>query len=389
MGDPSVEMSIQTLDPSLLTMTLIHHGGHQQQAWWRSAVLYEYAFTVSEHGEVVKDALPGAVALGVDGVVIPSGGEPIAAARAKELVSLHHGASLRVIASLAPSRGEDGMLADAQTWLEAGADGIDLRSALATRRLQDSRPFQALVAAYREDGLLAGSMRTAADLPAHVAEHWLGHLRDDSLTDVAWNAAAIREAITVNFATRDALGATPAWTTTYALYRCGPAGESWQADRMSTKRVRAIATMVLSLPGAVYLLQGEEVGLRNWASDNDPAARTAAVLTAQRAQMDDPASMLSHYRRLLHLRRHHDLGRGTVAWVDGLKNTAGCVQFLNRCFLVLLNTGKGQLTLPAASNIVAASAPIGVRAEGERVVPANAAVMLELPPFASCEHPGS
>lgn len=375
------------LDPSLLTMTLIHHGAHREQTWWRSAVLYEYAFTVSEHFEVVASALPGARALGVDGVVIPSGGQPIGAAQADELTELHHQAGLRVVASLAPSRGEDGMIADAHTWLEAGADGIDLRSALASKRLHDSRPFQALVAAYRDDGLLAGSMRNASDLPAHVAEHWLGHLRDDSLTDVAWQAGAIRQAITENFATRDALGATPAWTTTYALYRCGPAGESWQADRMSTKRVRAVAMMVLSLPGAVYLLQGEEVGLRNWASDNDPAARTQAVLAAQRAQMDDPSSMLSHYRRLLHLRRHHDLGRGTVAWVDGMHNANACVQFLNRCFLVVLNTARNQLTLPAASNIVAASAPIGVRAEGERVVPANAAVMLELPPFASCEHP--
>lgn len=384
-------MSIQTqvFDPSLLTMTLIHHGGHRQQTWWRSAVLYEYAFTVSEHFDVVAKAMPGASALGVDGVVIPSGGQAISSKRASALVEAHHAAGLRVVASLAPTRGEDGMIADAQTWLAAGADGIDLRSALASKRLADSRPFQALVAAYREDGLLAGSMRTASDLPAHVAEHWLGHLRDDSLTDVAWKASAIRKAITENFATRDALGATPAWTTTYALYRCGPAGESWQADRMSTKRVRAIAMMVLSLPGAVYLLQGEEVGLRNWASDNDPAARTDAVLAAQHAQMDDPSSMLSHYRRLLHLRRRHDLGRGTVAWVDGLKDTSTCVQFLNRCFLVLLNTAHSQLTLPAASNIVAASAPIGVRAEGERVVPANAAVMIELPPFASCEHPGS
>ncbi|MDO5727678.1 MAG: hypothetical protein Q4Q03_07120 [Bowdeniella nasicola] len=379
----------QVIDPSLLTMTLIHHGGHRAQAWWRSAVLYEYAFTVSEQPDLAARALPGAHSLGIDGVVLPSGGRPITASVAKELVALHHDHDLRIIPSLAPSRAEAGMIADAQIWLEAGADGIDMRSALAAHQVRDSRPFQALVASYLDDGLLAGSMRNAADLREHIAEHWLGHLRDDSLTDVAFHASAIRAAITENFTTRDALGATPAWTTTYALYRCGPAGDSWQADRMSPQRVRAIAMMVLALPGAVYLLQGEEVGMRDWAAAHDSGERTEAVLRAQRCQLDDPDSMFTHYRRLLHVRRRHNLGTGTVAWVDGLHDPQRCVQFLNRCFLMVLNTSNQRLTIPAGSNIVHASTPVGVKMEGERIVRPASAVMIELPPFASCEHPGS
>ena len=374
-----------TLRPDLQTMTLVHRAGRGEQAWWRSVVLYEYSFTAGAQPALATECIADAVRLGVDGVVVPSGPDAISPEVAAQIVSAHQAAGLRVIASLAPSRGQDGLLADAETWLNAHVDGIDLRSALAAKQVTSTGPFHALIAEHCHEGLLAGAMRERDDLTGHLAEDWLGHLRDDSLTDVPWNADEIRNAVTKTFNTRDALGASPAWTTTYALYRTGPAGDSWQADRMPVARVRAAALMVIALPGACYLLQGEEVGLRDWSLDHDPAARVAQVHEAQLAQANDPTSMFEHYRRSLRLRDDYQLGTGTVAWVDGAHRASGTLELLNRCMLIVLNTAAEPVLLPESVKLQHASTDIRRLSDGRLVVPSDAAAMIELPPFAMSE----
>lgn len=365
----------------LLTMTLVHPADRGAQPWWRSAVLYEYAFVAGQCPELAVECVAEAVALGADGTVLPTGVDRLDPATAADIVAAHHRAGLRLIPSLAPSRGQDGMLADAELWLDAGADGIDLRSALAAKIVHNSGPFHALLARYGDDLLLAGAMRTTDDLPTQLAEQWLGHLRDDSLTDVPWQAAAIRAAVTGNFQLRDALGATPAWTTTYAMYRNGPAGQSWQADRMSPARVRATALMVMALPGAVYLLQGEEVGLRDWSLNQEPHERCRAVQRSHAEQHNNPASMVEHYRRSLHLRREFQLGSGTVAWVDSDAAAPGLLQLVNRRHLIILNTSTAAVTLPAEMSVEHASADMRRLADGRLVLPADTALMSHLPDF--------
>lgn len=365
----------------LLTMTLVHPADRGPQPWWRSAVLYEYAFVAGQCPDLARACVAEAVVLGTDGAVLPTGVESVDTATAADIVAAHHDAGLRLIPSLAPSRGQDGMLADAELWLEAGADGIDLRSALAAGIVHNSGPFHALLAHYGDDLLLAGAMRTADDLPAHLAEQWLGHLRDDSLTDVPWKTDAIRAAVTENFQLRDALGATPAWTTTYAMYRIGPSGQSWQADRMSPARVRATALMVMALPGAVYLLQGEEVGLRDWSLDQEPHERCQMVKRLHAEQHNNPASMVEHYRRSLHLRREFQLGSGTVAWVDSHTAELSLLQLVNRRHLIILNTTAAAVTLPAEMSVVHASADMRRLADGRLVLPADTALMSHLPDF--------
>ncbi|OKL54078.1 hypothetical protein BSZ39_06070 [Bowdeniella nasicola] len=374
-----------TLRPDMNTMTLVHRASRGTLAWWRSVVLYEYSAEAATHAEAAIDCVADVTRLGADGVVIPSGAQPISSADAAAIVSAHHEAGLKVVPSLSPSRGKDGLLEDAQTWLAAGADGIDLRSALAVDHDLATGPFHALLAEHLDDGLLSGAMRERDDVADHLAEDWLGHIRDDSLTDAPWDADEIRDSITRTFATRDALGASPAWTTTYALYRRGPSGTSWQANDHSPNRVRATALMVMALPGACYLLQGEEVGLRDWSLDQAPAERAQRVRAAQLEQEFDPTSMFEHYRRSLHLRRGHRLGTGTVAWIDGAHRADGTLELLNRCLLTVLNTSSRPVALPEAVNLVHASTDIRRLSDGRLVLPSDAAAMIELPPFAGSE----
>lgn len=370
------------MDPALLRLSVVHHAVRSPQPWWRSAVLYEYSLAASEHPELAIECIDQAADLGVHGAVVPTGAAPVERSHAQAIVAAHHDAGLRVLPSLAPARGQRGLLADAETWLECGADGIDLRSALAAGQVEHTGPFHALVHSARDDGLLAGAMRSRDDLAGHLADAWLGHLRDDTLTDVPWEASAIRQAVTTTFTSRDALGASPAWTTTYALYRCGPRGDSWQADRMPVDRVRAVALMVMGLPGAVYLLHGEEVGMRDWSLETDPRERTRRVREAHAQQRQDPASMVEHYRRCLRLRAEYELGTGTVAWVEGHRYGPDLVAALNRTQLLVLNASREAIWLPEHTEVAHSSTSLRRRADGELQLPANAAVMITLPPFA-------
>jgi alpha-glucosidase len=108
------------------------------------------------------------------------------------------------------------------------------------------------------------------------------------------------------------------------------------ATRLGAANVRDAATLLLLLPGIVFLYQGDEIGLANgpgadpaydragrdamrhpmqwdgsanggfttgrpWLPASDPAERNVE------AQRGDPESLLDHYRRLIALRR--ELGR--------------------------------------------------------------------------------
>jgi alpha-glucosidase len=129
---------------------------------------------------------------------------------------------------------------------------------------------------------------------------------------------------------------------------------------VGTRRARALITLILALPGSVYLYQGEELGLPEvldladevrqdpifartagrelgrdgcriplpWTTDPDGAHGFSASDApappwlpqpdnwgrfAAEAQFDDEQSMLSLYRRLLTARRLHALAQGPVA----------------------------------------------------------------------------
>jgi alpha-glucosidase len=178
---------------------------------------------------------------------------------------------------------------------------------------------------------------------------------------------------------------------------------------LGLRRARAATALMLGLPGSAYLYNGEELGLPDHtamphAARQDPAFhRTAGEeigrdgcrvplpwtagapaygfgpaeeswlpqplaygpLAADRQEGVD-GSTLETYRRLLQLRREHDLGVGGLEWLTGLGPDV--LAFRNerldgRPVTVLANLGTEPVPLPADAEVLVASG----RLEGGRV----------------------
>jgi alpha-amylase len=145
-------------------------------------------------------------------------------------------------------------------------------------------------------------------------------------------------------------------------------------------RARIAATLLLTLPGTPFVYYGEEIGMTGSKSRGDPRLRTPmhwslepAVgfttgvpweplhedsLTANvQVMAEDSASLLHHYRRLIHLRRAHPaLATGDFAALATGSDTA--LAFLRRTrdhtALVLANLGP----VPLSGLRVSSSGPI-------------------------------
>ena len=172
---------------------------------------------------------------------------------------------------------------------------------------------------------------------------------------------------------------------------------------LGTKRARALALLLLSLPGAAYIYQGQELGLPEvsdlpeevltdpvffrsqgkqrgrdgcrvpmpWNgeeppfsfSDNPdtwlPQPKEWASLTPE-TQESDPDSMLSWYRKLLRLRREEPaLGTGQFKWVERDGNLLHLRFFAPEADSLDLLINFGEQTLPLEEGeVVAASADI-------------------------------
>jgi glycosidase len=149
-------------------------------------------------------------------------------------------------------------------------------------------------------------------------------------------------------------------------------------------RATLAATLLLTLPGVPFVYYGEEVGMTGAKSAGDPRLRTpmawtrapglgftsgvrwepphADSLTANvAAQSGDPASLLHHYRRLIHLRVASEaLGTGTfVPMRADAPTVLAYVRSLDeRAVLVVANLGDA----PAPE--VALAAPAGTLRPG-------------------------
>lgn len=253
-----------------------------------------------------------------------------------------------------------------------------------------------------------------------------------------WTPASLRHAITDALAGRAEPELSAAWTlnnhdTQRSVTRLGRADASDPDVVYATtvaasfqpvdlvlgaRRHRAALAMMLALPGASYIYQGEELGLPEvldlpdearedpvWHRSpgvelgrdgcrvpipwtEDPATsygfsptRTASpwlpqpptwARYAHDTQDADPDSMLAFYRRVLGLRRVH--GRGSVAWRD----LEGTVAFdRGDRLLVVTNPTPAPVSLPAGwvagRSLVLSTAP---NAHDAAVVPADSTVWL-------------
>lgn len=186
-------------------------------------------------------------------------------------------------------------------------------------------------------------------------------------------------------------------------------------EQLGLDRARALVMLTMLLPGALYLYQGEELGLPNnttmeprfrqdprffdskgtmigrdgeriplpwkakapsfgfgpsdksWLPQPDSYSRYAADL-----QEKDKNSTLALYRRLIALRTQHALGTGKLQWFDAPRNDVLVAR--NGSVCVYINFGYAPLDLPAGK-IIAQSRP-GI--DKGTQLPGNAAVWIAL-----------
>ncbi|MEU8828669.1 glycoside hydrolase family 13 protein [Streptomyces sp. NPDC048636] len=189
-------------------------------------------------------------------------------------------------------------------WLDRGVDGfrIDVAAGLfrhpelpdspdpeADERTRDSvnqlawnqpevhqvwRDWRALCDAYAEtdghDRLLVGevSVPTAREHAEYVRPDELHQAFFFHLLSARWDVDAFRSTITEALRDIAGTGSTVTWVLnnhdqvrTVTRYASGPAGEGDALTDHGPARARAAALLMLALPGAAYVYQGEELGL--------------------------------------------------------------------------------------------------------------------------------
>ncbi len=236
------------------------------------------------------------------------------------------------------------------------------------------------------------------------------------LLQAPWDARAIRRAIDATLTALAAVGSPATWVlsnhdvvrhaTRLAMRWSGglPHGIR-SSDRapdqeLGLRRARAATALMLALPGAAYLYQGEELGLPEHTSladgfRQDPVhLRTAGAEVGRdgcrvplpwvagapaygfsetgRAwlpqprefrelavdqQLHDAESTLMLYRRLLRLRRQHRLGRGRLEW-ESREKTKDLLALRNGGVRVVTNLGALPVALNPDWEVLARSGPL-------------------------------
>lgn len=240
----------------------------------------------------------------------------------------------------------------------------------AFRRLFDGYPGErmAVIETGADDGTVALFLRPD-EMPLAFSFRFV---------HAAPTAASLREAIEASLAANGRVGATTTWVTdnhdtTRSVTRYGSGssfggayvpGELRAKDvaevdvAAGTRRARAVALVLLALPGVAYIYQGQELGLPNvddlsasalqdpiwersghtirgrdgcriplpWSGGAPPYGFSSTARTwlpmpegwgplSVGAEARDPSSMLSLYRAALRLRRSSSaLGRGALRW---------------------------------------------------------------------------
>ncbi|WP_406044488.1 glycoside hydrolase family 13 protein [Micromonospora sp. NBC_00898] len=346
-------------------------------------------------------------------------------------------------------------------WFDRGVDGIRIDSAAMLAKdptLPDATPdgpnpfvdVDAVHEIYRSWRRIADSYPGERALIGEVwlpdHERFANYLRPDELhaafnfdfLGCAWEPAALRACIDATLAAHAPVGAPATWVlanhdVTRHVTRYGRADTtfSFASKRegvptdleLGTRRARAAALLSLSLPGAAYVYQGEELGLWEvedipyelrqdpmfarsgrvdpgrdgcrvplpWTGDTPPfgfspdGATTAPWLPQPadwkdrtvRAQTGDPHSMLELYRTGIAVRRADPaLGDGELTWLpapDGVLAFSRGGGF--RC---LVNLSDAALPLPPYQRLLLASGPLD-----DDLLPPDTAVWLH-----TAEEPG-
>ncbi|MCV7029791.1 glycoside hydrolase family 13 protein [Mycobacterium sherrisii] len=235
---------------------------------------------------------------------------------------------------------------------------------------------------------------------------WAEYLRPDELhlgfnfrlTKIDFDAAQIHDAIQNSLAATAVYKSVPTWTL--SNHDVGREVTRYGGGEIGLRRARAMAMVMLALPGAVFIYNGEELGLPDvldlpdevlqdptwersghvergrdkcrvplpWSGTAPPFGFSSspdtwlpmpadwASLTVER-QDADPNSTLAFFRTALQLRRERsEFDGGELEWLsasaDGLafRRTAGGL-------ICALNTGERPMPLPSGE-VILASAPL-------------------------------
>jgi alpha-glucosidase len=322
-------------------------------------------------------------------------------------------------------------------WFDRGADGVRIDSAaLLTKdpRLPDFGPQDPSPYTDRDDVHdIYRAWRAVADQypgRALIGEIWLPDAARlasylNELHTVfnfpylccPWDASQLRAVIDSTLELHAAAGAPATWVLSNHdvdrhVSRYGRADTSFALDRrdhsqpvdlaLGTRRARAAALLTMALPGAVYIYQGEELGL--WEVEDIPAQlrrdpiwyRTGGAdpgrdgsrvplpwsgpeppfgfsppdaakppwlpqpaawreLTAE-AETGEPDSMLELYRTALRIRRAEPaLGDGHLSWLPAPDRV---LAFDRGGVLCVANLSAAPVELPAHTEILLASGPL-------------------------------
>ena len=240
-----------------------------------------------------------------------------------------------------------------------------------------------------------------------------------------FNAGQIRATIDESLREFAAVGAPSTWVlsnhdvvrhaTRLALTEENPQGEgigpltpNLPDPAVGLRRARAASALMLALPGGAYLYQGEELGLPEavdlpdearqdptWFRTNgerygrdgcrvplpweagSPAAGFSPSGSswlpqpegwedyARDVQRADPDSTLNLYYTLLRVRREHELGTGSLSWLE--TGNPDLLAFANRDVLVVSNFAGTDLELPPQTTGLAVAATSAQQPAGRRI----------------------
>ena len=240
------------------------------------------------------------------------------------------------------------------------------------------------------------------------------------LLESPWEAEALRDAITENLSASAAAGAPTTWVLSnhdvvrhpsrLGLRQDRPRpngigiGDPQPDEKLGLRRARAATALMLALPGAAYLYQGEELGLPEMTDLPDELRQDPTFVRSQGTErgrdgcrvplpwttdgpslgfgsgpgwLPQPAgfaryaasvqegvagSTLELYKEMLALRRQLRLGTGALSWEPELcgPETVAAVITLpsGERILVVTHLGADRVQLPAGVRVVLSSSPL-------------------------------